>query len=249
MTTESLRLFVQSVRGGNSVEIMNSVWESYSSSQSSIDDFTSIFVDCCHNVISIDKLRQFKEDWDALKLASIVDRKDVQHTFSLFLNNFLNGESNGIKVSQCTDSYQSLVNQYYELSGAKESLMGTKDLILRSGRFSPKQVEAFYATEPQNFVMLICQKNIPEENLQECVGYLKDTKRRGIYKKILTLGEKQERKIQKLQFDRFLSWLMDEKNKQKGIPEESVLEFYNEIQQGLKEREQQIDLFRKLLTK
>lgn len=211
------------MQAGRTFPIKNSdsVLESYVSS-SFVDDLASIFVDCCYNVISIDELRRFKEDWDVFKMTLIFDREDVQDAFFKVRESYLKGEFNGIDVPECTASYQSLVNQYYEFSGLQQRFQTNEEEYLGLKRDSIERVKAFYATEPQNFVMLILQKNLPEDELQKCVDYLKDAKRRRISVQMLILSIADGWKIQASLLDKFRAWLKKERKMKESLVMEQI---------------------------
>ncbi len=172
-----------------------------------VDDMADVFVDNCAKDISLEDLKELKEQWLTIKMVNLFDRDDVNSLLIEATDNYLLGKFNGYKEPECTESYLALFNQFYTLLGLPERFEKDKKRVAGLKRFSKERVESFYAQQPRIFVLLICQRNISEENMKKCIDYLTDNEKENVYERILKISKRSEKQITDKQVRKFVTWL------------------------------------------
>ena len=202
------------------------VWKKYQEEQW-IEDQIDVFEKVSTKDFSESELKTIEKDLLAAEKNNTIlsNKANILSAFYNPLSLYLKGNFKGYEAPDCQDSYKQLCRTYYRLSGMEDAFnkrLKEKIKIEPYARHK-KEVSAFFEENALVFFMLICHKNMSEEDLQGCVHYLSKTA--PLVSQLQNFSEAHDSEIRKLCQKKFRLWFKREEKELYGILQEWERDF------------------------
>lgn len=203
------------------------VWKKYQEEQW-LEDQIDVFMEISAQAFTLSELQEIEKSLPAIEKNNTIQssKANILMNFDTTpLNLYLKGNFKGFEAPDCSDSYKQLCRTYYKQSGMEDAFNKRLKEILKIESYArhKKEVSAFFEENASVFFMLICHKNMSEEDLQGCVHYLSSTA--PTFSKLQDFSETHDLETRKLCQKKFRQWFKREELELYGILQEWEREF------------------------